>query len=344
MTRKINKTTCVLIAILMVMMVYPIPVFARISKAGTTLGQFLKIGVGARSTGMGCASTASVNDASALYWNPSVIASFQSKKIIAAYTDWFLDTKVTYTGLTLPLGAFGTLGFTFNSLSMGMMDVCTVERPEGTGEQFTAGDLAIGVAYSRQLTNFFSIGFHVKYIRQTIWHCNATGIAFDFGSLYRTDNNHLLIGVSISNFGNKMQFTGKDLRIFYDQNPNEHGDNEYLPAYYETSRWDLPLLFRIGVALNLPEFPIGDLVAEIDAIHPNDNNEQVNLGLEWGFNKMFFLRTGYQALFLPNSEQGATFGGGLRYKLASSYLIVNYSYSDYGKLSAVQRLDIEIEF
>jgi len=321
-----------------------IPGYAKITKVGTTMGQFLKIGIGARSIGMGGAGVASVNDASALYWNPSVIAGFDNRKALASYTDWFLDTELAFTSVVLPMGSFGTFGFSFNSLSMGMMDVRTVELPEGTGEQFTAGNLAVGIAYAKKLTNFFSVGFNAKYVRESIWHCDATSIAFDFGSLYRTDNDRLLIGVSVSNFGDKMQFTGKDLRIYYDQDNNESGDNEYIPAYYETSSWDLPLIFRIGLAVNYPEFPIGDVVAEIDAVHPNDNTEQVNLGIEWGLNRILFFRTGYQALFQQNSEQGLTVGGGIRYKLLNSFLNVNYAYADFGRLSAVQRIDMEIEF
>lgn len=320
------------------------PCFGKITKVGTTMGQFLKIGVGARSVGMGGAAVASVNDASAIYWNPAVIAGFGNRRVLASYTDWFLDTELAFTSIVLPMKSFGTIGFSFNSLSMGMMDVRTVELPEGTGEQFTAGNLAFSVTYARKLTNFFSIGFNAKYVQESIWHCDATSIAFDFGSLYRTDNNRLLIGASVSNFGDKMQFTGKDLRIYYDQNSNETGDNEYIPAYYETSRWDLPLIFRIGCALNYPEFPIGDIVAEIDAIHPNDNTEQVNLGIEWDLNRTLFIRTGYQALFQEQSEQGLTVGGGIRWKLLNSYLNVNYAYADFGRLSAVQRIDMEIEF
>jgi hypothetical protein len=39
--------------------------------AGKTTGNFLKMGVGGRGVAMGESHTASVNDATALYWNPS---------------------------------------------------------------------------------------------------------------------------------------------------------------------------------------------------------------------------------------------------------------------------------
>lgn len=327
----------------LVLMLSTTPGFAKVTKVGTTMGQFLKIGIGARNVGMGGACVASVKDANALYWNPSVIAKYKRKRAVAGYTDWLLDTKLAYTNLVIPISRANAIGVSVNSLTMDKMDVRTLEFPDGTGETFTASDLAIGLSYARALTNYFSIGFSAKYIQESIWNCNATSIGFDFGTIYNTDNNRLLIGASVSNFGNKMQFTGKDLRIYYDQNPDETGDNEHIPAYYETSKWDLPLIFRVGCAINYPEFPIGKIVAEIDAIHPNDNTEKINLGIEWEMNNMIFLRAGYQSLFQQSSEKGFTCGAGLRYRIVNNYVNINYAYSDFGRLSYVQRIDMEFE-
>lgn len=55
----------------------------RVSKAGTTAAEFLKIGVGPRATGMGSAYVAVSDDATAMYWNPAGIAGIEKNEIFA---------------------------------------------------------------------------------------------------------------------------------------------------------------------------------------------------------------------------------------------------------------------
>ncbi len=63
--------------------------------------------------------------------------------------------------------------------------VRTVDQPEGTGEFFSAGDIAVGLSYARNLTDRFSIGFSAKYIQETIWHESASAIAIDAGTTFQ---------------------------------------------------------------------------------------------------------------------------------------------------------------
>jgi len=120
-----------------------------VSKSGTTAAAFLEIGVGAQAVGMGGAYVSVANNATALHWNPAGVASLSEMTIDVVHTNWIADTRFDFAGAVLPLGSVGTLGFSLTALSMGDMKVRTVEMPEGTGEYFSAGDLAAGISYAR---------------------------------------------------------------------------------------------------------------------------------------------------------------------------------------------------
>ena len=58
-----------------------------------------------------------------------------------------------------------------------------------------------------------------------------------------------------------------------------------------------------------------NLIIAVDALHPNDDVEYVNVGAEYTFNNMVSLRGGYKTLFAENSEEGLSLGGGLKYRI-----------------------------
>ncbi len=320
--------------------------FGGLTKSGTTTAQFLKIQVGARAIGMGGAYVAAVNDLSALYWNPAGLVKVGRRGgVNFVHTNWLADTRFDFAGVAIHAGGVGTFALSFTSLSMPDMKVRTEFEPEGTGEFFSAIDLALGVSYARQLTDRFSVGFNAKYVRQQIWHMTAATVAFDFGLLFRTDLDWLTLGVSVSNFGPKMQYTGKDAFVNYDFNPDEFGDNANIFANLQTDRWDLPLLFRFGLAADVYKDSYNHLVAAVEARHPNDNTESISTGLEYGFRERFFLRAGYQAIFEDKSERGLTAGVGFIYYLTTEIpFVLDYAYADWGRLSNVHRFSLEIRF
>lgn len=321
-------------------------IFGGLTKSGTTAGQFLKIQVGARAIGMGGAYAALAKDATAIYWNPAGLTYIEPHGAANfVHSDWLADMNFDFASAVIRAGNFGVLGLSFTSLSMPDMKVRTEFEPEGTGEYFSAMDLALGLSYARSLTNRFSMGFTAKYIREQIWHMTAATIAFDIGILFRTDFDWLTLGISVSNFGPKLKYTGKDNFINYDFNPDQYGDNENIFANLQTDEWDLPLLFRFGLAMELIKRDMNQVTATVEARHPNDNTENVSFGLEYGFRERFFLRGGYQALFEDESERGLTLGTGFVYYLsATTPLFLDYAYADWGRLVNVHRFSIEMHF
>ena len=320
---------------------------AQSSKTGTTAAAFLEIGVGASAMGMGGAFVSIANDATALYWNAAGIANMNQGQAEVVHTNWIAETNYDFAGLVVPLGNFGTLGFSYTSLNMDDMMVRTVDQPEGTGEYFSAGDLALNVSYARNLTDRFSIGISAKYIQQKIWHMSATGFAIDVGTLFRTDLfGGMVIGASISNFGTPLQLAGKDARQDIQVDNTKLGSNSQIPADIEMDSWDLPLIFQIGVSTKILNTQDYKITIAIDALHPNNDNESMNAGMEFAFKDYFYVRGGYQSLFLKDSEGGLTLGVGVNTKMLFSNTIVNfdYAYRDFGRLENVHIFSVGLKF
>ncbi|MCW9065259.1 MAG: PorV/PorQ family protein [Ignavibacteriaceae bacterium] len=318
-----------------------------VSKVGTTAAVFLEIPAGAHAVGMGGAFVSQANDASALYWNVGGISTIEKYDLNITNMTWIGDTKYNFIGLVLPLGEFGTLGLSFTSLSMDDMAVTTVEKPEGTGEFFSAGDISFGVSYARNLTDRFSIGFTLKYIQESIWHMTAEGFGIDAGVLFKTDIlGRLIIGASISNFGTSMQLDGRDTRYFIRVDEGKQGSNDRIPTNIEMDSWELPLIFRIGVSDNIVQNDIYRFTASLDAIHPNNDYESLNIGGEFAFMEFLMIRGGYNSLFLQDGEGGLSLGIGVNSKMLFSDALIQFDYAfrDFGRLQNVNMFSIEFKF
>ncbi|RMH76205.1 MAG: hypothetical protein D6681_21750 [Calditrichaeota bacterium] len=316
----------------------------EVTKVGTTAAPFLTIGVGARPLAMGGAFVSVANDASALFWNVSGIAQLERPEMIFNHSEWLEEINFDYLGLTVPLGTFGTVGLSITAMTMGEFEQTTELQPEGTGVMFSAGSFAAAVSYGRRLTDKFMIGFTGKFIREYIWNSSATGVALDVGTLFITPFNDLRLGMSISNFGTKMRISGDDLLLQVDPDPTISGNNNAIPARFLTDKFDLPLLFRVGASMEVMHSETSRLTLSVDALHPNDNAESVNVGGEYAFQETFYLRGGYRSLFLPDSEEGFTVGAGLGTRLGTLRFRFDYAYEDFGLLGSIQKITARLRF
>ncbi len=315
------------------------------SKVGTTAAQFLGIGVGPRATSMGGAFVATGTDASAMYWNPGALSRIGHSQIMASHTDWLVETDLNWVGITLALDADNAIGISLTQLDLGEDDVTTVQRPEGTGERWTAQDVAFTVSYARNLTDRFSIGGSFKYISQHIWNESASSIAFDVGLLFTTPFDGLRLGMSLTNYGGDMQLDGKDLTRRIDLDPDNSGNNETIVANLKTDAWELPLFFRAGLSYDIALGEALRATLAADAVRPNDNDEHVNFGGEFSFRETFFVRVGWKSVFMDDSEEGFTAGAGLHYPLfGSTAATIDYAYQEFGVFKNVQTITLSVDF
>ena len=325
------------------LIILPVVLTAQ-SMVGTKAAPFLGIEVGGRSLGMGGANVASVNDATALYWNPGAAATLMGNQALFVHSSYLADTRFDFVAGVFQMPGIGVIGISTTVLDYGDMIHTTIEKPDGDGLTFSAMDLAVGVTIARAMTDRFYIGGTMKYIQQTIWNEQASAVALDLGTLYRTEFNGLTIGMSISNFGSAMQLTGNDLDHFYDIAPDQNGNNGKIVSSLKTDPFNLPILFRAGVVMDVFHTGPLNLKLAVDALHPNYNDESLNVGCELLMFNQIALRAGYKNLFLKDSEEGLTMGAGLNLPLSGVHLRADYGYQIFGRLTEIQNFSVALVF
>lgn len=314
------------------------------SNTGTSLGSFLLIEPDARIAGMGNAGVASTSGLPSVYYNPAGIGLLSSYGVEFTHSDWLAGIAYHYAAVAVPAGKFGSLFASVTALNSGDIDVRTVDQPLGTGEKFTASDLAVSLGYGRLISDRFSAGFQVTYIQERIWHSSAGTGALSVGTLYRLADDGLRIGAAIQNFGARAGFSGRDLRIVYDSDPSKHGDNSQLPGTVFADKFPIPVLFRVGVGMPFKVSSDVRVDCEIDAFHPSENSESVGLGAELSVKKSLALRAGYQNLFQKDSEEGLTLGAGFKGSREDVQYHVEYAWADHGRLDHTSRFTLGVTF
>lgn len=327
------KQPTIRIALTALLILAAIPARAQ-DKVGTTAAAFLGIGVGARATAMGGAQVAQVQGPSALYWNPSAITAMASHGAEFSNSQWFVDARLQHAALVINADGLGHFGVGVTALDYGDELVTTISNPDGTGELWDALDLAVGVSYAKALTDRFSVGGTVKLVRQQIWNESATGGAFDLGVTYDTRLRGIRIGMVMTNFGTDLRLAGPDLRQAIDVEPGQAGNNPRLGANLEVDDWPMPLIFRVGVSAVPYQTADMRLTLAVDGNAPSDASQSANIGAEYTWRDVLFVRGGWRQAFGPAGDGGWTAGFGLRYaltaRLAGSFDYVFQHYEPFG--------------
>jgi len=270
------------------------------SKVATSMGQFLKLEYGAAGAALGGAYTALAHGPQAMAWNPAGITTTTGPELFMSNNELYAGITNSFLGFTIPMGGGNTLGIIAQYMNSGDMEVTTLDFPDGTGEQFQATGMALGMAFARQLTDRLSVGVSAKMIRETIYRESASTFAFDVGSNFDLGIYGMVLGMSIQNFGVGSRFDGPDLNQPLDVN-DEFQSSPVVTTRLLTEEWPLPLVFRAGLRMDVlggksPWFPapLHRLSLLADANDPFDSILRGALGFEYAWNDLVFVRGGYK--------------------------------------------------
>jgi hypothetical protein len=295
------------------------------TKVAQTGVKMLDVGMGARACGMGEAFTVLGQDASALFYNPAGIGEIEGNfDLYAGQTQWVADISYINVAGVYNAGVWGKFGFSLITPDYGEF-YSTIVDPTAEGG-FTELDGGIdvsafcaGIAYAREFTDKFTVGFQAKYVTQHLGSSSfgaayeegvptdtITGeneiatLSYDFGLLFYPGFKSFAFGMSVRNFS---------------------------PAVtYQRIGFELPLTFALGVGMNIldlfGDYPDFSVNVAADMLHPRDWDEQYHVGMELSYKDMFFLRGGYKFNYFAeglNAGVGINVGG----------VKIDYSYSEF---------------
>ncbi len=162
--------------------------------------EFLNLGLGARSYGMGGAFTSLADDATSFYWNPAGTAQIEKKTVFFMHSMQFKDL-MTYDGATfilpsksgkkaLSLGIlylnipdiFDTRNAWEDTNNDGLPDNDEIDYSEIT--QFNDSEIAVFLNGAIKKGENLFIGFNVKYLRKSFAEFSANGLGTDIGLIY----------------------------------------------------------------------------------------------------------------------------------------------------------------
>ncbi|MCE1188044.1 MAG: PorV/PorQ family protein [Ignavibacteria bacterium] len=297
-------------------------------RAGISTAQFLKIGVGGRAAAMGEAFVAVANDVSALYWNPAGLVQFPDNQVMFSHNSWVVDISHEFVGASYHLSDMDVIGASVIALTTPDMERTTEFQPFGTGEFFSYSDIAVALTYSRKMTDKFSFGGTIRYIEETMDKVKQRGVMVDLGTYYWTGLGTSRFAVAVSNFGSDLTPDGTVTLLNKDK----------------VSDWQSfspPTVFRIGFAMEPYEAENHKLTTSIQINHPNDNSENVAVGVEYWYQEMVALRGGYK---FNVDEQNISFGVGLKAPVSFARVTFDYGFTNFTKLGAAHRFSLILGF
>ncbi len=311
----------------------------KLAQAGM---DFLNVTTDPRAEAMGEAVTSLDGNSNSMFFNTAGMARItNAAEISVGQVDWIAGIKHFFASAAFApfSGEYGVIGFNFRSVNYGDLEETIIaNNAQGFLDvgTFSPTAFSAGIGYAKALSDKFSIGGNINYVTQnlgaSITNINSDGsyvktgeelnvVSFDFGMLYRTGFKSLSFGMDVRNFARELK--------------------------YVQETFGLPLIFNLGISMNVLDMWNIDsksqsLTVAVDATHPRDFPEQVNVGAEYTFMQIVSLRAGYM---FNNNVYCIAGGVGVHENIGGVNLGIDYSWTPFtGGFANVQRLSFNVAY
>ncbi len=299
-------------------------------RAGISSLTFLKIDVSPRSAALASSNICLTGDAYSSSTNPATIVENETFTTGITNTFWVAGINYAFASAIQPT-KFGHLGVSLNALNSGAMEVRTTFQPQGTGELFYANYYALGISYGQQLTDNFSYGINGKFVREQLAEFTANTFMVDLGFLYRLDVKDMRFAVVVQNFGPNSRLSGSTDR-----------DTAFTSGPLVLDEYPAPTLFKLGISIVPYESTDKSqkITTSIQLNHPNDNAENIRMGVEYSYKSLLMIRAGYK--INVDDQPYPTAGIGLRMRAGRHPLILDYAADPTRHLGIIHRVGLSL--
>ena len=204
---------------------------AQTRNALTTAVPFVSFAPDSRGSAMGDAGVASSPDVFSAHWNSAKLAFIEKDLGVSlSYSPWLgkivNDMSLNYLTFYKRIDRLQTFGASFRYFDLGDIQLTDkTGKPEGTE---SPQELAFDGTYSRKLTETMSVGLTTRFIWSNIAGNQSgavdakagTSVAVDIGYYFRKPivvsgtDSEISAGVSLSNFGQKVNYTDESNEDF----------------------------------------------------------------------------------------------------------------------------------
>src|SRR5512135_1428476 len=162
----INRRTLVAALLLMPALVCLLP--DRAAAQGESAVPFLLIAPNSRSAGIGEAGTGTVDDASAVFWNPGALAFMDGHEVSITHANWLpqfnmSDLFYDYLNFRMRIDDIGgTVSASVTYLNLGEFTVTNSSGPTPI-DKFKSFEYAVTAGYATKATDELGIGINLRF-------------------------------------------------------------------------------------------------------------------------------------------------------------------------------------